>query len=278
MVQEMGWREAILKILEDSSEPLHYKEISRRVIDSGLRPVTGSTPENSASRTITQFLLPEGRVERIEPGVFWVSRTRKNPSKDELKEAQEEDRLTNVAAYGLYWDRDKVLWNPGGGGKRQLLGIHDGRNEPVDLANQSGIYVLFNRLTPMYVGRTDKKNLFGRLEDHNDSDRRRARWDQFSWFGFREISENGTLSNENVDFSTSILITVLESVMIEAFIPPLNDRGGELLGTMYSQVEDPVLVNKREAEFLDTLALRQPREFPEDRTGWREFPEDRCKY
>ena len=124
----------------------------------------------------------------------------------------------------------------------------------IDFANQSGVYVLYNRLTPMYVGRTDSKNLFARLEDHNSGDRRGARWEQFSWFGFRKVTADRNLSSEIVDFNTSMLITVLETVMIEAFIPPLNDKSGDLLGTMYHQVEDPVLVERREVEFRDMVA------------------------
>ena len=32
--------------------------------------------------------------------------------------------------------------------------------------------------------------------------------------------------------------------MIEAFLPPLNNKGGDLLGTMYEQVEDPDLISR----------------------------------
>ena len=45
-----------------------------------------------------------------------------------------------------------------------------------------------------------------------------------------------------------MMITILEAVIIEAFILPLNDKGGELMGTMYHQVEDPSLVEQRDAE------------------------------
>ena len=45
-----------------------------------------------------------------------------------------------------------------------------------------------------------------------------------------------------------MMITILEAVIIEAFIPPLNDKGGELMGTIYLQVEDPSLVEQRAAE------------------------------
>ncbi len=45
-----------------------------------------------------------------------------------------------------------------------------------------------------------------------------------------------------------MMITILEAVMIEAFIPPLNDKGGDLMGTMYRQIEDPSLVEQRDVE------------------------------
>ena len=44
------------------------------------------------------------------------------------------------------------------------------------------------------------------------------------------------------------MIAILEAVMIEAFIPPLNDKGGELMGTMYRQVGDPSPVEQRDEE------------------------------
>ena len=49
-------------------------------------------------------------------------------------------------------------------------------------------------------------------------------------------------------FDTSMLITVLEGIMIEAFIPSMNDKGGELMGTLYRQVEDPALIAERLSE------------------------------
>ena len=55
-------------------------------------------------------------------------------------------------------------------------------------------------------------------------------------------------SDEAATIDTRMMIIILEAVIIEAFIPPLNDKGGELMGTMYHQVEDPSLVEQRDAE------------------------------
>ena len=71
----------------------------------------------------------------------------------------------------------------------------------------------------------------------------------FSWFGFRRVGDDGNFVTTDASVSTDLLITFLEAVMIESFLPPLNNKGGDLLGTMYEQVEDPDLVSRREAEF-----------------------------
>ena len=105
-------------------------------------------------------------------------------------------------------------------------------------------------MTPLYVGRTFAENnaLMTRLASHHRDDRKGARWDRFSWFGFRRVDDDGQLVEANANVSTALLITFLEAVMIEAFLPPLNSRGGDLLGTMYEQVEDKALVERRRDE------------------------------
>ena len=252
MVAQKPWDDAILEVLGAANEPLHYLEITERIIRGQLRRDLGQTPERTVSARLTQTLLPAGIVERTASGVYSIAETKQPPDPATVALAKEEDALIRVAAYGLYWDRDKVNWNPGQGRKKQLLGSADRSTDQIDFSEQSGIYVLYNRLVPMYVGRTDSDYLLTRLESHNRGNRRNARWDQFSWFGFRRV-EGSSLSGESENFSTSMLITVLETVMIEAFIPPLNDKGGDLLGTMYRQVEDPFLVEQRNADFRQMI-------------------------
>ena len=136
-------------------------------------------------------------------------------------------------------------WEPANG---KLLGSPDDSDVVIDFAEQWGIYILHNSLTVMYVDRTSSAGLYRRLRDHHTHGRRTARWDEFSWFGFRQVNADGSLSRQSANFTTAMLIRVLESVMIEALIPPLNNRGGELMGTMYRQEEDPEIVQQREQE------------------------------
>ena len=256
-----SWREAILDVLKQENGPLHYQEILQRIEEGGMRAVTGKTPAQTVSSTLSSSLLTDGLVEKVATGVYQI-RTSSTPvpeeeRRDQIDQAKEEDEFTNIAAYGLYWERDKVLWNPGQGRTRSgLLGISEDGADPVDFSNQAGIYVLHKHQMPMYVGRTraETNALFARLLAHHSGDRRGSRWNQFSWFGFRRVVDGQVAGDSDATISIGLLITVLESVMIEAFIPPLNDKGGELLGTLYAQMEDPELTNRRNAVFLETVA------------------------
>ena len=252
--ENLGWEEAVRRVLQASLDPLTPDQVVHGIRERNLREL-GATPKPSVAARLS-IMLKEGKVERPERGVYRLSTSNSIPvSAEAIAEAEEEATITSVAAYGLYWERDKVNWNPGRGrGNRiQLLGSPDDSDVEIDFSNQWGIYLLHNRLDVMYVGRTTD-SLLGRLRDHNTRDRRNARWDRFSWFGFRQVKEDGSLSDEIATIDTRMMITILEAVMIEAFIPPLNDKGGDLMGTIYRQVEDPTLVTEREAEFRRMVA------------------------
>jgi hypothetical protein len=33
VMQDLGWKEAIIKVLEDAAEPLHYTDITDRIVE-----------------------------------------------------------------------------------------------------------------------------------------------------------------------------------------------------------------------------------------------------
>ena len=250
--ENLGWEEAVRRVLQASPDPLTPDQIVHAVRERNIRKLGAAPKQSVAARLST--MVNEGKVERPERGVYRLTVNIGAPvSAEAAAGAEEEATITRVAAFGLYWERDKVNWNPGRGNRTQLLGSPSPENNEtqIDFANQWGIYLLHNRLDVMYVGRTTD-SLIERLRAHNDTrnsnDRRNARWDSFSWFGFRQVNEDGSLSDEVATIDTRMMITILEAVIIEAFIPPLNDKGGELMGTMYHQVEDPSLVEQRDAE------------------------------
>ena len=245
--EKKSLRNAILCILKAAEEPLRADEIARRIVEEDLRQ---KALVHSVNGRLSD-MFSKGSVIKPDRALFELNPNPSRPSAEEIRKAREDEQLNNVCAYGLYWERDKVNWNPGRGGQRGLWGAAGDGTEPVDFSNQAGIYVLYNGMTPLYVGRTiaEDRALMTRLVSHHRDDRKGARWDKFSWFGFRRVGNNGQLVATNANVSTDLLITFLEAVMIEAFLPPLNNRGGDLLGTMYEQVEDGALVEKRNADF-----------------------------
>jgi hypothetical protein len=100
-------------------------------------------------------------------------------------------RKALIHAYGLFWRRDEITWNPGKGkrydwrlyGRR---GANRGSLQVADFRDQRGIYILYGDYGPHYVGLTRKKGLGRRLKDHL-TDRHANEWDRFSWFGFCRV-------------------------------------------------------------------------------------------
>ena len=98
-----------------------------------------------------------------------------------------------VREFGLFWRRDMVDWNPGGGkgNKFRLLGRR-GQNRPTlqvaDFRRQQGVYILYGDHGAYYVGMAigDKGRLGSRLRSHT-RDEHKDKWDKFSWIGFRDV-------------------------------------------------------------------------------------------
>ena len=81
------------------------------------------------------------------------------------------------------------------------------------------------------------------------------RWDGFSWFGLRDVDDStGVLKSFTGDFSMSDLITILESVLIEALEPPINGRRGDRMGELYQQVIDPQIQEQMRRDYFASLA------------------------
>ena len=249
--QNMPFQEAITRVLSVATSPLRADEIAAAIVERGLKPEA----KVHSVYAILSGMVKQGLVIKPDRALYAINPNPSQPVSDErIREADEDEMLNRMCGYGLYWDRGKVNWNPGQGASAsgRLLGREDNESDTIDFSNQAGVYVLYSGLTPVYVGQTTARNnaLITRLKAHNSNDRRGSRWDKFSWFGFRPVGADGNLeTDDDATVSIELLITFMEAVMIEAFIPPMNDRGGDLLGTLYEQVEDEELLNLREDEF-----------------------------
>jgi hypothetical protein len=87
-------------------------------------------------------------------------------------------------AYGMFWQREEVNWNPGSGPSAwQLLGRVNQRNPALrvcDFRRAQGFSVLFDEFRAVYVGLAKGEHGIGsRLRSHHTT---RNDWQRFSWF------------------------------------------------------------------------------------------------
>ena len=134
-----------------------------------------------------------------------------------------------VTSFGIYWERE-AEWSP-----TRLYGEHlpDSANKKkhgaVNFAKQHAVYLLHHDREIVYVGRTVE--LAERLQEHTRSPTLHSRWNRFSWFGFRTVIHDGNggrLGEVHLPsgFSICDLMSVIESVLIEAVEPRNNRQGG----------------------------------------------------
>lgn len=153
-----------------------------------------------------------------------------------------------IRNYGLRWSRNKVQWGRSGkGNKGKLCGklATIKSSAAVDFRDQIGIYVLYEPgFVPIYVGQAGMGNarLFARLKNHQD-DHLRDRWVTFSWFGFRGVRANGTLSEYHKPESHIILkhkdaLGEIEGILIQLLEPRLNRQGPKWQQTASEFVQD----------------------------------------
>ncbi|WP_156387810.1 GIY-YIG nuclease family protein [Methylobacterium sp. Leaf399] len=152
-----------------------------------------------------------------------------------------------IKNYGLRWTRDSVNW-----GERGRAGTLDGKlatiksSEIVDFREQIGIYVLYEPgFIPVYTGQAGvgTARLFARLKNHQN-DHLRDRWNCFSWFGFRAVTESGELSErQNPEAMTSIsyadALSEIEGILIEVLEPRLNKQGARWQQNAKEFVQEP---------------------------------------
>ena len=64
------------------------------------------------------------------------------------------------------------------------------------------------------------------------------------------MNETGELLPVPPALTTDLLITILEAVLIETYLPPFNDKGGDLMRELYEQVIDPDIAKERASALL----------------------------
>ncbi len=257
---EKSWKEAIKKVLAESSTPLHYTEISEQILSRGYYETDGATPAATVNAQLAHSIKHDEEKSpfiRVGKGIFTLKNSQAalvevpapavNKKKlEKLAESDVESSDSIIQSFGMYWQRDLVVWrnDPKMYGKQQAL------SKPVDFGKQKGIYILYDHHTVVYVGRSIDRPLGKRLYEHT-VDRLGSRWNRFSWFGLLDVTEEGSLRETALNTSLASLVATLEALLIEALEPPQNrKRGDDFSAIEYIQGIDPEL---KEREIQNTL-------------------------
>lgn len=262
MATELTWRQAINKVLASSALPLHYNEITDRIIADELRTSLGATPSATVNAQISASIKKQGAQSpyvRVSKGTFTLAKPRATsstvPAASKLTPTvassdETEEQYDIVSSFEMFWRRNAVEWVA----TPKLLGMQQIGATPVDFNKQLGIYLLYDGREVIYIGRTTDRPLGRRLYEHT-SDRMAARWDRFSWFGLLPVSESGVLGALPTTYDAAKIIPALEAILIEALEPRQNrKRGDDLSAVEYIQREDPQIQRRRVKESLE-LAL-----------------------
>jgi len=250
---DVPWREAIVAVLRESAEPMHYADIAEAVTTRGLRTEVGATPAATVAATISISRQNEGADSpfvRIARGIYGLAGSISGPVADPLPTQEEEiDDAGLINAFGMYWTRANVLWTT----TPRILGRQQTGSTPVDFCQQRGVYLLHDGRAVVYVGRTTDQPLGVRLRQHI-ADRLNGRWDRFSWFGVFSVSETGSLDTGSGTYDLEMLIVTMEALLIEGLEPPQNrKRGDDFKAVEFLQVEDPDIQKTQILRLMDEL-------------------------
>jgi hypothetical protein len=255
MKTELTWRKAIDKVLTSASAPMHYNDITQRIISDGLRQNLGATPAATVNAQISSSIKHDGDASpyiKVAKGTFALRGGATAPMvpklTPEVGESEEsEEQYDIISSFGMFWRKDAVEWTA----TPKLLGMQQIGSTPVDFSKQLGIYLLYDGREVIYVGRTTDRPLGKRLYEHT-MDRMSTRWDRFSWFGLLPVSETGQLNDLPETYKAAKFIPALEATLIEALEPRQNRKRGDDLATVeYIQRVDPEIEKKRVKATLD---------------------------
>ena len=258
---EKSWKEAIKKVLKEAMAPLHYAEISDKILSAGYYKTDGATPAATVSAQISSSIKNEGENSpfiRVGKGIYALKNiddvshvlvAKPVAQMEELKgltELDVESSESIIRSFGMYWQRDLVVWRS----DLKMFGKQQAQSKEVDFGRQKGIYILYDHHTVVYVGRTIDRPLGKRLFEHT-LDRLGSRWNRFSWFGLLDVTQEGGLREAPLNASLANLVATLEALLIEALEPPQNrKRGDDFSSIEYIQAIDPEL---KEKEIQNTL-------------------------
>ena len=252
---EKSWLDAIKRVLAESSEPCHYTEITEQILNRGYFASDSATPAAMVNWYLSKSIREDADKSpfmRVDKGVFtlkpsFVAKKANLINKVSAPPAGADDAEESIIqAFGMYWQRDLVVWRS----EPKVFGKQLTLSRAVDFCAQQGIYILYDHHTVVYVGRSIDRPLGTRLFEHT-RDRLSSRWNRFSWFGLKKVTDEGELKALTLDISPDALVATLEALLIETLEPPQNRKRGDGLSAFeYIQDVDPEL---KEQQIKNTL-------------------------
>src|SRR5690348_1605384 len=113
MPQNFTWRKAIETVLNGASGPMHYTEIADQIAQRKLRRDLGATPASTVAAVIGESLKTEGPrspFARPQRGMYTLRAQESTVEQAEAPETETSQVTGVVNAFGMFWDRSKVLW------------------------------------------------------------------------------------------------------------------------------------------------------------------------
>lgn len=262
--KNLSWRDAILKVLATADEEMHYADIAQAIIDNGLRKNVGATPAATvAANLATEPLRSKVRKTRrahfvLASSEISLPQQTASVSKHDINAPDEaesdSDEMGLINAFGMFWRRSEAHW---ANKNVKILGAQQSGSQVVDFNQQAGVYLLYDGSRVVYVGRVTEPRMGARLWEHT-RDRLTGRWDRFSWFGVRGVTEHGALGPvpESAG-SIAMLIATMEALLIEGLEPPQNRRQGDGFNALeFIQMTDPEIESQRQKNLLAKLGAK----------------------
>lgn len=199
---------AAQKVLQDAGTPLHYQEITNRVLAARLWKSEGKTPSATINSQLTVSINKKGPASpfrRTGPGIFALNTDRAEQDPQLPQTAPKED----IPAKRTPGSHALVL----GYIERIAKSAFSDFPRPItDLAHgKHGVYALYKDDHLYYVGLAT--NLRNRIK-HHLSDKHAEKWNRFSLFLVRHVEH----------------IRELESIILRIADPKGNTAGGRLPG------------------------------------------------
>lgn len=247
-MKKLTWKEAIITVLSESKAPMHYTEITDRILSRKLFTTSGATPTATVNAQITTSINSNPAASpfiALGQG-FYFLRSKVGSPAPKAKKRQSSGKTAEidygvVRAFGMFWRRELVDWKQ----RPRIFGRQGLTAKSVDVSAQQGVYLLYDGREVIYVGRASARGIGERLFEHHVG-RLAARWDRFSWFGLLPISPDGSLGVMPKQVSSDFLIHSFESVLIESLEPRQNrKRGDEFEALEFVQAVDEDFEKKK---------------------------------